>query len=51
MVDLYRGGYAERTMVMGSEPFVLVEGANQFGISIELEILYQHHITNPESKG
>lgn len=47
MVDHTRGGYAEMTNIISIVPFESVEGQPIFGIIFELEIIYQHKMTDP----
>ncbi len=47
MVDVTRGGYAENTIIRSSIPFESIEGNPSCGLIIELEIVYQHKLTDP----
>ncbi len=51
MVDYTRGGYAENTVIKGNTAFEAVEGQPNAGIIIELEIVYEHLMTDPEVAG
>ena len=48
MVDYTRGGFAENTNIKSNMTFEAVEGQPNAGIVVELEIIYQHLITDPE---
>ncbi|MDD4980698.1 MAG: hypothetical protein PHC54_05470 [Candidatus Omnitrophica bacterium] len=47
MADETRGGYAENTIIRSIMPFESVEGQPHCGLIIELEIIYQHKLTDP----
>ena len=47
MVNNTRGGYAIDTNIKSNVPFETVEGQPHAGLTIELEILYQHTQSNP----
>ena len=49
MADETRGGYAENTIIRSNMPFETVEGQPHCGLIIELEIVYQHKLTDPAS--
>lgn len=49
MVDITRGGYAIDTNVRSAAPFETVEGQPHAGLTIEIEIQYQHLISDPET--
>ena len=51
MVDYKRGGFAENTVIKSNMTFEAVEGQPNAGIVVELEIIYQHLITDPEQSG
>ena len=51
MVDYTRGGFAENTNIKSNMTFEAVEGQPNAGIVVELEIIYQHLITDPEQSG
>lgn len=51
MVDNTRGGYARDTNIQSNIPFETAEGEITAGIVIELDIVYQHQLSNPESSG
>ncbi len=45
--DIYRGGYAEDTNILGFIPFETIEGQPQCGFTLEIEVQYQHKLTDP----
>lgn len=47
MVNNTRGGYAIDTNIKSNVPFETVEGQPHAGLTIELEILYQHTQSDP----
>ena len=47
MVDNTRGGYAIETNIKSNVPFETVEGQPHAGLTIELEVLYQHRQSDP----
>ena len=51
MVDYTRAGLAENTNIKSNMTFEAVEGQPNAGIVVELEIIYQHLITDPEQSG
>lgn len=51
MVDNTRGGYAIETNIKSNVPFETVEGQPHAGLTIELEILYQHKQSDPSVAG
>lgn len=51
VADITRGGYAVDTNITGNLPFETVQGQPQIGISIEIEIVYQHQISDPAVSG
>jgi hypothetical protein len=51
MIDITRGGYAIDTNFLGNIPFDTVEGSPHIGITISVEIIYQHLWTDPASAG
>lgn len=51
MVDNTRGGYAKDTNIQSNIPFETTEGQVNAGIVIELDIVYQHQLANPEASG
>ncbi len=51
MVDHTRASLAENTTIKSNMAFEAVEGQPNAGIVVELEIIYQHLITNPEATG
>ena len=51
MIDYTRAGLAENTNIKSNMTFEAVEGQPNAGIVVELEIIYQHLITDPEQSG
>lgn len=51
MTDVTRGGYSRDTNIISNEPFDSIEGQPDIGLMIQVEVLYQHLITNPEASG
>ncbi len=51
MVDNTRGGYAIDTNIKSNVPFETVEGQPHAGIVVEVEIIYQHKLTDPSVAG
>lgn len=51
MADITRGGYAEDTNITRNVPFQSIEGQPLIGITIEIEITYQHLQTDPAIGG
>ena len=51
MIDNTRGGYAIDTSIKSNVPFETVEGQPHAGLTIELEILYQHKQSDPSVAG
>ena len=51
MADHTRVGLAENTNIKSNMTFEAVEGQPNAGIVVELEIIYQHLITDPEQSG
>ena len=51
MVNNTRGGYAIDTSIKSNVPFETVEGQPHAGLTIELEILYQHKQSDPSVAG
>jgi hypothetical protein len=49
--DITRGGHAIDTNITGNLPFETVQGQPQIGISIEIEVIYQHQLTDPAVSG
>ncbi|MBL8013735.1 MAG: hypothetical protein JNN05_07790 [Candidatus Omnitrophica bacterium] len=47
MIDNTRGGYAIDTNIKSNVPFETVEGQPHAGLTIELEVLYQHTQSDP----
>ena len=47
MIDNTRGGFAIDTNIKSNVPFETVEGQPHAGLTIELEILYQHKQSDP----
>lgn len=47
MIDTTRGGFAIDTNIKSNVPFETVEGQPHAGLTIELEILYQHTQSDP----
>ncbi|MGE0267888.1 MAG: hypothetical protein AB7S78_05495 [Candidatus Omnitrophota bacterium] len=47
MIDNTRGGFAIDTNIKSNVPFETVEGQPHAGLTIELEILYQHTQSDP----
>ena len=50
MADHTRGGSARETNLVGNVPFEAVDGSH-VGIIVDIEIVYQHLRTNPETAG
>ncbi len=48
MIDITRGGYAENTIIKSNTPLENEEGEAFCGIVIEVEIIYQHRINDPQ---
>jgi len=51
MIDITRGGYAIDTNFLSNVPFDTVEGSPHIGITVSVEITYQHLWTDPASVG
>ncbi len=51
MADITRGGHAINTKILRNYPFQAVQGQPSIGISIEIEITYQHQLTDPAVAG
>jgi hypothetical protein len=51
MADITRGGNAIDTNILRNYPFQSIEGQPSIGISIEIEIIYQHQQTDPAISG
>jgi hypothetical protein len=49
MMDITRGGYAIDTNFINNVPFDTVEGSAHIGITISIEIIYQHLISDPSA--
>ncbi len=47
MIDNTRGGFAIDTNIKSNVPFETVEGQPHAGLTIELEVLYQHTQSDP----
>lgn len=47
MIDNTRGGFAIDTNIKNNVPFETVEGQPHAGLTIELEVLYQHTQSDP----
>ena len=45
--DHTRGGYAEDTNILGVMPFETIEGSPHCGFTLEVEVTYQHKLTDP----
>lgn len=50
-VDVKRGGYARDTRILSATPFETVDGEPLCGLAIELEIIYAHKQTDPQTAG
>ena len=51
MIDNTRGGFAIDTNIKSNVPFETVEGQPHAGIVVEVEIIYQHKLTDPSIAG
>jgi hypothetical protein len=51
IADITRGGYAIDTNINRNYPFQAIEGMPSIGISIEIEIIYQHQQNDPAIAG
>jgi len=47
MLDYTRGGYAQETHLRQITPFVVIDGGANYGVQVEVEVIYKHSRLDP----